>query len=262
MHRLPRKTKRLEGQIFGRWRVLAFSHFQRRGNGVGIPYWFCVCECGTFRAVSAHTLRAGASRSCGCALNEWRRAKKPGTQFEDLTGQTFQWLTAVRYDHTSAQGRAVWACRCRCGRMRLCEAKPLKAGKILSCGCRPRKPYRNRNPYAATRHPLYAVWVQMRQRCCNTRHPGFSYYGGRGIRVCPEWSGNFWRFAHDMGPRPERYSVERLDVDGPYSPENCIWADARTQVLNRRISRSYKARQRADSDADTPSSTQQKRRAR
>ena len=88
------------------------------------------------------------------------------------------------------------------------------------------------------RHPKeYATWVAMRQRCLNPRSRGFKYYGGRGITICPRWSGpgGFRHFLADMGPQPfPRASVNRLDNDGPYASGNVAWAGPREQARNMR----------------------------
>jgi hypothetical protein len=86
-------------------------------------------------------------------------------------------------------------------------------------------------------NPVYAVWKMMRQRCNNPRHKQYPEYGGRGIRVCARWE-VFENFATDMGPRPPGdYSVERVDNDGDYEPQNCVWGTRVQQNNNSRHNR-------------------------
>ena len=82
--------------------------------------------------------------------------------------------------------------------------------------------------------PTYNCWTAMRSRCTNPNDHAYSYYGGRGITVDPSWD-DFEVFLADMGTRPEGLSLERIDVNGNYTPDNCIWADWSTQMSNRRM---------------------------
>lgn len=80
----------------------------------------------------------------------------------------------------------------------------------------------------------YDIWVEMRARCRNPRHRSYRHYGGRGITICPAWLESFEAFYRDMGPKPEETSLERVDNDGPYSPDNCRWIPKQQQSRNRR----------------------------
>jgi hypothetical protein len=84
-------------------------------------------------------------------------------------------------------------------------------------------------------HPLYQTWQSMKARCLNSNHPNFADYGGRGIKVCDQWMHNFNQFAKDMGERPVGYSIDRINNDGDYTPQNCKWSTRKEQQQNRRI---------------------------
>lgn len=212
----------LTGQRFGRWIVIELSNCHSKRI-----HWLCRCDCGKTRLIMGDNLRSGASKSCGCSRYHGRekplnKTLSPGMRFGMLTMQYA--LPNASHHHPQ------WQCLCDCGESKVVDIYDLAAGKITSCGCKKRRKKDN----AIVRHPLYGLWWGMRQRCSNLRHISYRNYGGRGITVCAEWSSDFWCFVRDMGDRPPGYSIERIDNDGNYEPQNCCWASKADQVRNTR----------------------------
>ena len=158
-------------------------------------------------------------------------------QVASLTGQQFGRLTVSEEIERQGSHRIV-ICKCQCGNARTVRFASLRSGNTRSCGCFQRE----RVSKVMTTHGKmntaeYRSWCHLRSRCLNKANVGYHNYGGRGITVCERW-GKFENFLIDMGERPsKKHTVERVDNDGPYSPENCIWATKDTQVNNMRTNR-------------------------
>lgn len=229
----------LVGEKFGRWTVLSRAPDHITKSGLRVKMWTCRCECGTVKNVRQSELLSGGSKSCGCYKSD-RMREFAKSQSYDLVGKRFGRLTVLRQveDYVSPGGAHfhMWLCQCNCGNQIKVITHDLMSGHTQSCGCLGKEKRRK----SATKHglsktPLYAKYNSILDRCYNPNNKEYKNYGGRGIKMCDEWRDDFTKFyawAIETHWEPN-LTIERIDVNGNYSPDNCTWLTIQQQQSNK-----------------------------
>ena len=156
------------------------------------------------------------------------------SRIKDYTGFKYENLTVISMDgfHITKSGNkhTKWKCKCSCGNFTSILVGSI--GKTKSCGCLNHKP---KNLIHGGRYSkAYSSWRSMKRRCYQETNKVFHNYGGRGIKVCDRWLESFENFYNDMGNCPNNYSLDRIDSNGNYTPENCRWSTNIEQQRNKR----------------------------
>jgi len=214
------KVRDLTGMVFGNIVVK-----QRIGaSDSGSATWLCECRlCGNrFVKPSANIVKNSGIKGCGCGSD---------VKVVDIAGKRFGKLTVIgRHNENSKDGKSRWLCVCDCGNKIVATGQKIKSGHTKSCGCA--KTGINIT-HGMTESREYEIWCGMKKRCNNKSNEAFNRYGGRGISVCDKWQNDFQAFLDDMGGCPKGHSIDRIDNDGDYTPDNCKWSTPKEQAQNR-----------------------------
>ena len=169
----------------------------------------------------------------------------------NLTGQKFERLTVLRDTGKDGHGDSWMLCICSCGKNKKARFSHLKSGGIRSCGCLQQeirrkngkrtgdkyggsgtRTHNHSGNYTRKASPTYISWQDMKTRCLNPDEHHKKYYNN--ITICSRWRNSFENFLQDMGERPEGKTIDRIDNEGNYTPDNCKWSTHSEQMLNRR----------------------------
>lgn len=170
------------------------------------------------------------------------KTQKRGNHLIDRTGQKFGHLTVLKFSHSQKRKnrtttKTFWKCICECGKIKIVCSSDLVTGNTTSCGCL--KCIKHRHALKNKRTRTYVTWQSIKSRCFNEKDTAYEHYGGRGITICERWL-DFRNFLEDMSVRPEDTTIDRIDPDGNYEPNNCRWASKKIQGINKGSTRFFK----------------------
>jgi hypothetical protein len=224
----------LVGQKFGKLLVTAAAPSIKSGK-TWRACWTCHCDCGNTCVTRGERLKNGQITTCGCSREIFKK---------DIRGQKFGRLLVLELAGKSKNRTYNWRCRCDCGEEIIVRGDQLRDGHTQSCGCfnqeQREEPKKHGHSINGRKSKTYGALVGAKSRCYNSNNSYYPSYGGRGIKVCQRWldeEHGFENFLVDMGECPsEELSLDRINNDGNYEPENCRWATIEEQSNNKRTS--------------------------
>jgi hypothetical protein len=206
------KSIDITGKRFGKLIAIKKHHQDKYGAW----YWVCVCECRNECIVRINNLTRRGIHSCGCSKY---------INYNDIIGKKIGNLFILEY----IVNKKKYKCQCNCGNFTYVRRDKLVNKNTKSCGCSRKK------IMGLSKTRLYCIWNHMKKRCFSKKAINYKYYGGRGIIVCDEWRSNFvsfYNWAMTNGYR-DNLSIDRINNDGNYKPDNCRWATRSEQERNK-----------------------------
>lgn len=152
-------------------------------------------------------------------------------KFCDLTGKRFGRLVVIEHAGRNANKRQIWKCLCDCGATHVADSAALTRANTRSCGCYLKERI---TKHGGTGKASYNTWRAMMRRCYSPNDKDYQRYGARGITVCGAWH-TYTAFVADMGEPTGAQTLDRIDLNGSYTPSNCRWASPATQARNTRV---------------------------
>lgn len=218
----------LIGQKFGEWEILSEAKDDRPGR-----YFECMCSCGKIQNVHWISMKLGRSKRC------WDCGRIKTGKEEEMIGKKFGKWTVLYVSGRSFKSFQ-YKCICECGFEKDIHGPHLRQGKSKMCrNCSNQIKAKNNILHGLAKTSTYKIWNQMIQRCNNPKSTMYHRYGGRGISVCERWK-DFRNFLKDMGERPNKLDLDRIDNDGNYEPSNCRWISHKENCNNQSRSKKKK----------------------